>query len=260
MNKNKIIIFSILLIIAVGFVWFQDYLSSQPPSEEESETGVVIEPKVVRDFKAFCDTLSSSKWEPQAFQERVDRLNVYQSKDIVNATEFVNLQEYMYSAYASSLNNSYSAWKNTCDVSQIKALQSEMKRIKGITQTGKNKLEAPLNEINGFFALLAMSNKVDHMIRLEYNEAQFNLLINQVQALPNYFSRCTNVNKVKRESENALLTFKKFAIDYNDDLNSFRSNPRNSYTRSDLRKLCKQAKLNNYNHYSNLLNDLNVCL
>jgi hypothetical protein len=259
MIKNKSIVFIILIVIACGIMWALDYVSSLPPSEDAETSGLVKEPKVVRDFELFCDTLSSSNWEPSAFQERVDRLNVYKAKDIVNASEFINLEEYMYSAYASSLNNSYATWKNGCDAASLRDLHSEMKRISPINSASKNKLKATLLEINGFYALLGTPQKVDYMQRSEYSEAQFNQLLAQVKSLPNYFNRCSNVNTVKRESEISLNAFKNFAINYNDAVNVYKINPKDYYAKKDMVKLCKTAKESNYTFYITQLNQLNVC-
>lgn len=259
MIKNKLILFVILIIVAVGVMFTLDYVSSLPPAEDPEIGGLVKEPKVVRDFKLFCDTLSSSNWEPNAFQERVDRLNVYKAKDIVNASEFINLEEYMYSAYASSLNNSYATWKNGCDAASLRDLHAEMKRISPINSASKNKLKASLLEINGFYALLTTPQKVDYLKRSEYSEAQFNQLLAQVKSLPNHFNRCSNVNTIKREADIALNAFKVFAINYNDAVNVYKINPKDYYAKKDMAKLCKTAKSSNYNFYINQSNQLNVC-
>jgi hypothetical protein len=259
MIKNKLILFIILIVVAAGVMLALDYVSSLPPGEDPYVGGLVKEPKVVRDFKLFCDTLSASNWEPSAFQERVDRLNVYKAKDIVNASEFINLEEYMYSAYASSLSNTYATWKNGCDAASLRDLHAEMKRISPINSASKNKLKAPLQEINGFYALLGTPQKVDHMQRSEYKEAQFNQLLAQVKSLPNHFNRCSNVNTIKREAEIALNAFKNFAEQYSDAVKAYNFDQRDYSNKNDLRKVCKIAKTSNYNFYITQLTQLNVC-
>src|SRR6056300_1629781 len=259
MNKKKTLLFLILLIAAVGAMWTLDYLSSAPPAKGVEMGGVVHEPKVVTDFKAFCDTLEKSKWEPEAFQERVDRLNVYKTKDIVNASEFLNLEEYMYSAYASSMINSFEEWKSACVVADLKELNNEMKRVSAINSVSRNKLNDPLNKINDFYALLSMPQKVDKMLKSEYDAFKFNQLLSRVKSLSNYFSSCSNVNTVKRDSDNALSQFKKFVTDFNDARNAYRLDPSDKYTLNDLRKLCKLAKSNNYTYYKDQLNELIGC-
>ena len=259
MNKNKSIVFIILIVIACSIMWAMDYFSSLPPSEDTELGGLVKEPKVVRDFKLFCDTLSVSNWEPSAFQERVDRLNVYKAKSIVNASEFINLEEYMYSAYASSLINSYATWKNGCDVASLRDLHSEMKRISPINTASQIKLKTSLQEINGFYNLLNMPNKVENILNSEFNEARFNQLLAQVNALPNHFNRCSNVNTVKREAEIALNTYNNFAINYNDGVKAYKINQNDYYTKNDLRRLCRIANSSKYTFYITQLTQLNVC-
>ena len=256
---NKTILFIILLVLAGGVMWTVDYFTSLPPSEEIELGGIVQQPKVVRDFKSFCDTLSESKWNQAAFQERVDRLNVYRAQNIVNASEFLNLEEYMYSAYTSSLINSYTDWKQTCDAPQLNAMHTEMKRISGFNASCSSKLQASLKEINGFYALLGMPKKVQRFISTQYNETQYTQLKKEIDALPNQFSRCSSVNGIKRDAENEVNTFSKFAINFNDAMNIYERNPRDSYTLRDLKKLCRQAQERSYSYYSNQLNEKNVC-
>ena len=112
---KKPVIFAILLVFVVALLWGLDYLSSQPSGKDKGPV-LVIEPKVVKDFKSFCDTLRDGKWNPTAFQERVDRLNVYREQKIVNASEFLNLEQYMYSAYANSIINSFEEWKKVVKI------------------------------------------------------------------------------------------------------------------------------------------------
>jgi hypothetical protein len=256
---NKTILFIILIVLAGGVMWTVDYFTSLPPSEEIELGGIVQEPKVVRDFKSFCDTLSGSKWNQAEFQERVDRLNVYRAQNIVNASEFLNLEEYMYSAYASSLINSYTDWKQTCDAPQLNAMQTEMKRISGFNASCSSKLQASLKEINGFYALLGMPAKVQRFTRAAYSENQLNQLKKEIDALPNHFSRCSNVNSVKKDAEIELNMFSSFVINFNDAMSAYQMNPKDSYTLRDLKKLCNKAKENNYSHYINELNTRNVC-
>ena len=259
MNKKKTLLFVILLVAAGGIMWALDYLSSVPPSEKKEIGGVVLEPKVVTDFKLFCDTLEKSNWEPEAFQERVDRLNVYKTQDIVNASQFLNLEEYMYSAYASSMINSFEEWKVACVVADLKELNNEMKRVRAINQVSRNKLNESLNRINDFYALLHMPQKVEIMLKSEFDESKFNELLSRVTSLSNHFSSCSNVNTVKRDAENALSQFKKFVTDFKDALNAYQLDSMDSFTKNDLRNLCIRAKSNNYTYYRNQLNELNDC-
>jgi hypothetical protein len=256
---NKSILFILLIVVAGGIMWTVDYFSSVPPSDEIELGGIVQEPKVVRDFKAFCDTLSVSKWDQAAFQERIDRLNVYRAQNIVNASEFLNLQEYMYSAYATSLINSFTEWKQSCEATKLKPMQNEMKRIAGLNSGSANKLKASQQEINGFYALLGMPTKLQRFKSLAYSENQFNQLKKEIAVLPNDFSRCNNVNRVKKEAESDLNSFQKFAVNYNDAMNAYQMNPRDSYTLRDLRKLCSEARDKNYSYYVNQFNEKNVC-
>jgi hypothetical protein len=259
MNKKKTLLFLILLIAAIGAMWTLDYLSSAPPTEGVEMGGVSHEPKVVTDFKLFCDSLEKSNWEPEAFQERVDRLNVYKTKDIVNASEFLNLEEYMYSAYASSMINSFEEWKSTCVVADLKELNKEMKRVSTINSVSRSKLNDPLNKINDFYALLSMPKKVDKMLKSEYDASKFDQLLSRVKSLSNHFSSCSNVNTVKKDAENALNLFKSFAIDFIDARNAYQLDSSDGFTHNDLRKLCNLAKSNNYTYYKNQLNGLNGC-
>lgn len=256
---NKSILFILLIVLVGGIMWSVDYFSSVPPSDEIELGGIVQEPKVVRDFKAFCDTLSESKWNQAAFQERIDRLNVFRAQNIVNASEFLNLEEYMYSAYATSLNNSYTEWKQSCDAAKLKPMHTEMKRISGLNSGSANKLKVSQREINGYYALLGMPTKVQRFKSLAYSENQFNQLKKEIAALPNHFSRCSNVNSVKHESESDLNTFSRFVMNYNDAMNAYQINPRDAYTLRDLRKLCSEARDKNYSYYINQFNEKNVC-
>lgn len=256
---NKSIVFIILIVVAGGIMWSVDYFSSIPPSEEIELGGVVQEPKVVRDFKSFCDTLSGSKWNQLAFQERIDRLNVYSDHKIINSTEFLNLEEYMYSAYASSLINSYTEWKHSCDVTKLKGIHTEMKRVSVFNSGCSNKLKASLQEINGFYTLLGIPNKVQNFINSEYSKNQFNILKNEIIALPNHFNRCSKVNLVKQNAENELNIFSAFVINFNDAINAYQINPKDSYTLRDLKRLCVQAEERKYSYYVSQFNDKNVC-
>mgnify|MGYP001084381298 CR=1 FL=1 len=259
MNKKKTLLFLILLVAAGGIMWTLDYLSSVPPSEKKEMGGVVQEPKVVTDFKLFCDTLEKSNWDPEAFQERVDRLNVYKTRDIVNASQFLNLEEYMYSAYASSMINSFEEWKVSCVVAELKELNNEMKRVSAINQVSRNKLNESLNRANDFYALLYMPQKVKKMLKSEYDDSKFDQLLIRVKSLSNHFSSCSNVNTVKRDAENALSQFKKFVTDFKDGRNAYQHDSVDYYTLIDLRRLCDKAKSNNYTYYRNQLNELNGC-
>lgn len=256
---KKPIIFSVLIILAGGLMWGIDYLSSVPPLDKTALGGIVQEPKVVRDFKAFCDTMRDSKWEPEAFQERIDRLNVYKQQKIVNASEFLNLEEYMYSAYANSIENTYTDWKLSCNVPALKDIHAELKRISTFNSACNSKLQAPLKEVASFYALLNMPNKVEKIIRGEFNAASYNKIVSEVQSLPNHFNSCSNVNSAKRDADNALNKFKNFTVDYSDALNAYQINPNDFYTLNDLRKLCKKAKQEGYANYITKLKDSNVC-
>jgi hypothetical protein len=256
---NKSLLFILLIVLAGGILWTVDYFSSVPPSDEIELGGIVQEPKVVRDFKSFCDTLSESKWDQDAFQERIDRLNVYRAKNIVNASEFLNLEEYMYSAYASSLINSYTEWKQSCDAAKLKPMHTEMKRLSGLNSGCANKLKASQQEINGFYALLGMPNKINQLTRTSYSENQFNKLKKEIAGLPNDFRSCSNVNGVKQKAESDLNSFQKFVVNYNDAMNAYQMNAKDAYTLRDLKKLCSQAKEKNYSYYVSQFNEKRVC-
>lgn len=256
---KKPIIFSVLIILAGGLMWGIDYLSSVPPIDKTALGGIVQEPRVVHDFKAFCDTMRDSKWEPEAFQERIDRLNVYKQQKIVNASEFLNLEEYMYSAYANSIENTYEDWKLSCDVPSLKDIDAEMNRISTFNTACNSKLQAPLKEVAAFYALLNMPQKVERIIKGEFNASSYTKLVSEVQSLPNHFNRCSNVNSAKRDADNALNTFKKFTVDYSDALNAYQINPNDFYTLNDLRKLCRKATLEGYNYYITKFRERDVC-
>jgi len=256
---NKTILFIALIIFAGGAMWSVDYFSAIPPVEDVESSGVVQEPKVVRDFKSFCDTLSKSMWNNASFQERVDRLNVYRSQKIVNSIEFLNLEEYMYSAYANSLINSYTDWKNSCNVSKLNVMHAEMRRISVFNTACSSKLQASIKEINSFNLLLGMPNKLKKIISVQYNETQYNELKKEIDALPSHFSRCNNVNRIKQNTKNELNDFHYFIINYNDAMSVFQMNQKDVYTLKDLKKLCSKAKENNYIYYKDQLNEKNVC-
>jgi hypothetical protein len=255
---KKPLLFMILIASAGILMWAVDYASSAPPTEEMALGGLVKEPKVVREFKAFCDTLREDKWEPAAFQERVDRLNVYRQQDIISASEFMNLEEYMYSAYASSINNTYEAWKQNCDAANIGSLHAEIKRLCNVNSACKNKLQQTAKEITDYYVLIGIPAKVSRLISGEYNEASCKRLMSQVQAVPNHFSRCSNVSSIKSEANLALQNFQTFAVNYTDAMRIYERNPRDFYTQRDLTKLNEKARNASYHFYINQLRRINV--
>jgi hypothetical protein len=257
---NKSILFIILLVVAGGIMVVVDYSSSRtPPKKDETGGGIVQEPEVMRDFRGFCDSLSESRWDKAAFQERIDRLNVYRAQDILNVSAFLNLEQYMYSAYAASLINSYTEWKQSCDAAKLRPLLAEMKRISGVNSECSSKLSSSQREIDGFYLLQGMPTKVELFTSGAFSEIQFNQLKQQVSALPRDFSGCSNVNRVKQGAENELNTFSMFVVNFNDATSAYLVNPTDDYTLRDLKKLCGEAKANNYSYYVSQLNEKNVC-
>lgn len=255
---NKSLLFILLIVLAGGIMWTADYFSSVPPSDKIDLGGIVQEPKVVRDFKAFCDTLSKSKWDQAEFQERIDRLNVYRTQNIVNATEFLNLEEYMYSSYATSLISSYKEWKQSCDEIKLNPMYIELKRISSFNSGCANKLKAYKKEINSFYALLVMPNKINQFTRGSYSENRFNQLKKEIAALPNDFSSCRNVNHIKQDSENKLNTFSRFVVNFNDAMKAYQVDSTDSYTLRDLKRLLEKANKEKYSYYVPQFKDKNV--
>jgi hypothetical protein len=255
---KKPVIFAILLVFAVALLWGLDYLSSQSSGNKDNGAVLVNEPKVVKDFKSFCDTLRDGKWNPTAFQERVDRLNVYREQKIVTASEFMNLETYMYSAYANSIINSFEEWKQSCEDASLVKLNKEIKRVSNLNTTCNTKLEATSKEIAGYYILKSTPVKVTSFVSGEFDEGAYNRLKQQINNLPSGFSNCSGVNQIKSQSLKKIQDFKTFVGQFNDALSAFKRK-NDYYTRSEIQSLCKTVQLNNFNYYKPFLNSTNVC-
>ena len=256
---KKPVIFAILLVFAVALLWGLDYCSSQPTGNKDNGGPLVKDPKVVKDFKSFCDTLRDGKWNPTAFQERVDRLNVYREQKIVTASEFLNLEQYMYSAYANSIINSFEEWKQSCEDASLEKLNKEIKRVSNLNTTCNTKLEATSKEIAGYYILKSTPAKVTSFVSGKFDEGAYNRLKQQINNLPSGFSNCSGVNRIKSRSISSINDFKDFTINCNDALRAFEKNPRDGYTRRDIKRLCQKANESSYRYYQSILNETNAC-
>lgn len=258
---KKAVVFFVFIIATAGIIWGLDYYStSQNNSSDFGKAGGIInEPKVVRDFKVFCDSLRLNLWEPEAFRERMDRLSVFKNQDLINATEYIYLEEYMYAAYSASIINSFEQWKQACKLKDLSPILKEIKRISRINQGSKDRLRQTSTEIAGFYELVGTPQKVKNLISSKYDEVSFNQLLMEVENLPSYFKNCSSVNRNKYNANSDLQNFKAFASEFKDLFNAYLVNPSDVYTIRDLTRLCTRAQSGGYFYYSEELSRIKLC-
>lgn len=255
---KKLIPILVVLLSAGVLLWFLDYQSSKPTYKQNKYSNNALQSKVVIDFKAFCDSMRNENWNPMAFKERQDRLNVYKSKQLVSTTEYISLEEYMYSAYSNSLNNEFLDWKNNCDESNLQSLYNEILRISKINKVCNSKLQETTKLIEQYYVLIGIPNRVKKIIQREYNENNYQGLYNHVGSLPNSIGKCSNVSSVKSEAIKALDNYKSFIKNFNETMKNINNGSVYTYE-DDLSSLCYQARLGLYNYYINRLEILDVC-
>lgn len=253
--KKIVILLSILLLSAGGVylldadIWGSKLKSSQPPLREE--------PPVITDFKIYCDSLESQHWNAQAFQNRVDRLNVFYNQRLLEPAEYEGLSLYMYSAYVKSLKSSYDRWSSSCNEDTLRILLPELKRIAAINTTNGAQLEPVIREINQYYRWKQIPGAANALIKRQYDSETWDQLTREINTLPSSFNGCTNIRPIKRDVLAILNEFKKFGEEFYDVLGAFEADPDHYYSQQELRQLGRRADRNGYTFYTDLLKNDN---
>jgi len=253
--KKIVILLSILLLSAGGVylldadIWGSKLKSSQPPLREE--------PPVITDFKIYCDSLESQHWNAQAFQNRVDRLNVFYNQRLLEPAEYEGLSLYMYSAYVKSLKSSYNRWSSSCNEDTLRILLPELKRIAAINTTNSAQLEPVLREINQYYRWKQIPGASNALIKRQYEVGSWEQLTREINALPNSFNGCASIRPIKRDALAILNEFKNFGEDFYDVLDAYEADTNNYDSQRDLKQFYQRAVQNGYSYYTNLVENYN---
>jgi len=253
--KKIAIVLCVLLLAAGGVylldanIWGSKTKTTQTPPREE--------PPVITDFKIYCDSLESQHWNAQAFQNRVDRLNVFYNQRLLEPTEYEGLNLYMYSAYVKSLKSSYNRWSSSCNEDTLRVLLPELKRIAAINTTNGAQLEPVIREINQYYRWKQIPGAANALIKRQYDSGTWDHLTREINALPSSFNSCTNIRPIKREVMAILNEFKDFGEEFNDVRRAYEADRGNYYSQRDLNNLIDRAAQNGYSFYTDILENDN---
>ena len=255
---KKPVIFLILLAVAALGLFLMDYISSAKEGSYKGG-GMVEEPKVVKDFKSFCDSMSDKPWNSEEYYKRKNTLKVYTDQQVVDAAQGYQLEEYMNYRYARSISNTFDAWKRGCDDRSLPALEKEARvvvRWKGCSSI----LQKTLNEMGLYHRMRSLKARYRNLLSGEYQEGVFNALQQEVSGMPGPFS-CSVISAERSEMMSGLSDFKSFAIGFQNAWILYNYDASEYQNLEAMRGYCPENYngIYRYPHYLGKIASLNLC-
>jgi hypothetical protein len=263
---KKAFIILAILILAVGsvFVLDADIFGNKSSTSDMLRTSQE-EATIITDFKIYCDSLEYQHWNAQAFQNRVDRLNVFYNHRLLEPTEYQALNFYLYSAYIKSLEASYESWSSNCNEDTLSALKPELRRIAAISASNNVELEPVIRAINKYELWKRIPASANALIKLQYEPESWIQLMHQVDAIkPDQshpelykFLGCTKISSIQGNTRTILNEFKAFHEGFTDAFRAFEAYPSYSNT-SSLDEFKKLAGRKGYSYYINFFDERSI--